>query len=86
MTFLDVMAGIVVIAAAINGLSLLRGNNRWNRLLAYNILAGKITIAIVLLAASSNNGFYLDIAVIYALLGFIGVTALSDYLYDKGRS
>lgn len=86
MGFLELVSIIVVLAAAISGLALIRGDNRWNRLLGYNIVSGKVTIAIVLLAAISGNDFYLDIAIIYTLLSFIGVTALSDYLVDKGQA
>lgn len=81
--FLEVVAVIVALSAAVTGLFLIRGDNRWNRLLGFNVVAGKVTILIVLLATISGNDFYLDIAIIYTLLSFIGVTALSDYLVDK---
>jgi len=84
-TFLEIVAIIVAVAAAVTGLYLIRGENRWNRLLGFNIVSGKVAILIVLLATISGNDFYLDIAIIYILLSFIGVTALSDYLVDKGR-
>ena len=86
MNFLEIIAFIVALAAAVTGFALIRGNNRWNRLLGYNVVSGKVAILIVLWAAISNNYFYLDIAIIYILLSFIGVTALSDYLVDTGRA
>lgn len=83
MSFLEVISIIIVLAAAVTGFALIRGDNRWNRLLGYNVVSGKVAILIVLWAAISNNYFYLDIAIVYILLSFIGVTALSDYLVDK---
>jgi multicomponent Na+:H+ antiporter subunit F len=83
MTFLEVTAILIVVAAAISGVILIHGQRPWNRLLGYNLVAGKVTIAIVVIAAATRNTFYLDIAVVYALLSFIGVTALSDYLVEQ---
>jgi len=85
MGFLEAVAVIIALSAAVTGFYLIRGDSRWNRLLGFNIVSGKVAISIVLLAAASGNHFYLDIAIIYTLLSFIGVTALSDYLVDKGR-
>jgi len=84
MTFLEIIAIIITLAAAVSGFALIRGDNRWNRLLGYNVVAGKVAILFVLWAAISDNYFYLDIAIVYVLLSFIGVTALSDYLVDTG--
>ena len=85
MSFLEIVAIAIVLAAAVTGFALIRGENRWNRLLGYNIVSGKVAILIVVWAAITNNYFYLDIAIVYVLLSFIGVTALSDYLVDTGR-
>jgi len=85
MSFLEIVAIVIVLAAAVTGFALIRGENRWNRLLGYNIVSGKVAILIVVWAAITNNYFYLDIAIVYVLLSFIGVTALSDYLVDTGR-
>ena len=82
MNFVEIVATIVALSSAVTGFYLIRGENRWNRLLGLNIIAGKVAILIVLLASFSGNDFYLDIAIIYTLLSFIGVTALSDYLVD----
>ena len=87
MTFLDIVLVIIVVAGVINGIVLVRGRSPWNRLLGYTLVANKVTLAILVVATSSRNTFYLDIAIVYALLSFIGVTALSDYLADdKNRT
>ena len=85
MSFLEVISIAIVLAAAVSGFALIRGDNRWNRLLGYNVVSGKVAILIVLWAAITDNYFYLDIAIVYVLLSFIGVTALSDYLVDSGN-
>ncbi|MCL1800874.1 MAG: monovalent cation/H+ antiporter complex subunit F [Promicromonosporaceae bacterium] len=84
MSFLEVIMVIIVLSAVVSALAMVKGQSRWNRLLGYNLVAGKVTMAIMLLAATSENTFYLDIAIVYSLLSFIGVTALSDYLVEDG--
>ena len=80
--FLDIVKIIIAIAAAISGIALIRGQSKWNRLLGLNLVSGKITMIIIILAVSSGNTFYLDIAIVYVMLSFIGVTALADYIVD----
>jgi len=85
LTFLDIVKIILALAAAISAFALIRGESKWNRLLGYNLVSAKLTMIIIILAVSSGNTFYLDIAIVYVLLSFIGIIALSDYIVERNK-
>lgn len=69
---------LVVIARAIIGPTI------WDRLLALNLIASKILIAIVILAVALNSSYLLDIALVYAALGFIGTVLIARFVERRG--
>ena len=83
--FLTVVSFVLVIASVLSGIVVLRGANPWNRLLGYTLVAGKVNMLVIVLALATGQSFYLDIALIYTLLSYIGVLVLSDYMAGKGR-
>ncbi len=54
-----------------------------DRLIAADTLSLIATIVLVLLAAIFNSPFYLDVALIYALLSFIGIIALAHVMENR---
>ena len=60
------------------------GPTIWDRLLGLNLVTTKLIMLIVLIASLRQETFLLDIALIYALLGFIGITFMSIYIQNKG--
>jgi multicomponent Na+:H+ antiporter subunit F len=58
-----------------------------NRIVAVNVIGTK-TIAIILLIGIifERVDFFIDIALVYALINFIGTLAFSTYLERKGIS
>ncbi|WP_425953717.1 monovalent cation/H+ antiporter complex subunit F [Xylanimonas sp. McL0601] len=83
--FLTVISLVLVIASVLSGVVVLRGTDPWNRLLGYTLVAGKVNMLVIVLALATGHSFYLDIALVYTLLSYIGVLALSDYMAGKGR-
>ena len=83
--FFNIAMIIFALAAAISAFALIRGSSKWNRLLGLNLVAGKMTLIIIVMAVASGNSFYLDIAIVYILLSFIGTVALSDYLVERNK-
>lgn len=61
------------------------GPTIWDRLLGLNLITAKLIMSIVLIALIKNQSMLLDIAIVYAVLGFIGVTFLSIYIQNKGE-
>lgn len=82
------MADILIyIAAAIAGLAFLlalfrflRGPDAVDRVVAFDVLTIISLTGIVLMAVLDARGIYLDVALVYALLSFLGVIVVAKYL------
>jgi multicomponent Na+:H+ antiporter subunit F len=82
------MADILIyIAAAIAGAAFLlalyrflKGPSAADRVVAFDVLTIVAITGIVIVALAEGRGIYLDVAVIYALLSFLGVIAVARYL------
>ena len=73
-------AGIAILVSM--GLALLRtllGPSVHDRMLAVNSFSTKTVLLISLLGAMAGRGDYFDIALLYALINFIGTVALMRY-------
>lgn len=77
----------ILIAAAIAGAAFLlalyrflKGPSATDRVVAFDVLTIVAITAIVIVALAEGRGIYLDVAVIYALLSFLGVIAVARYL------
>ncbi|GAU77935.1 monovalent cation/H+ antiporter complex subunit F [Fusibacter sp. 3D3] len=82
------MLTIIILLILLLTLSLLRillGPSLWDRLLGLNMVASKLLALIVLYASYKGISMYLDLAIVYALLGFVGIIFLSIYVQRKGR-
>ena len=77
------MLFVIALAVLVSiGLALLRaflGPTVFDRILAINSFGTKTVLLIALLAAAAGRGDYLDLALLYALLNFIGTMALLRY-------
>lgn len=76
---LFVIAVAVMVAMALALLRAFLGPTVFDRILAVNSFGTKTVLLIALLAAASGRGDYLDLALLYALLNFIGTVALLRY-------
>ncbi|MDD3712869.1 MAG: monovalent cation/H+ antiporter complex subunit F [Candidatus Izemoplasmatales bacterium] len=55
-----------------------------DRIVAINMISTKVTVIIAMIALISSQGFYVDVALVYALLGFIATIGLAKLLL-KGK-
>ena len=79
-------AGVAILVAM--GLALLRtllGPTIWDRILAVNSFGTKTVLLIALIGAVSGRADYLDVALLYALINFIGTVALMKYIETAPR-
>jgi len=83
-------SGLVLAAAVLAGaglflagLRLLRGPTAPDRAVALDVLTLIAMPAMVGLAVVSGRGIYLDVALVYGLLSFLGVLSLARY-FDRG--
>jgi multicomponent Na+:H+ antiporter subunit F len=64
---------------------ILIGPTIWDRLLGLNMIASKILVAIVILAHLTGLNYLLDIALVYAVLGFLGTVLIARFAARKGN-
>ena len=85
------MAELLVYAAALlTALALLMALARFvmgphpaDRVVAFDVITIVAISGIILAALAENRGFYLDVALVYALLSFLGVIVIARFL-EKG--
>ena len=63
---------------------IIKGPTVWDRLLGFNIISSKIITSIIVLALFVNKTYILDIAILYALLGFVGIIMIARFVEHKG--
>lgn len=78
---------LVVVAALLAGIAFLLalwrfflGPSDADRVVAFDVLTIITISGIVLVAFLEGRGIYLDVALVYALLSFLGVIAVARYL------
>ncbi|MBU0689595.1 MAG: cation:proton antiporter [Gammaproteobacteria bacterium] len=78
---------LVYVAATLTSLAFLlalyrffKGPSAADRVVAYDVLTIIAITGIVLIALAEGRGIYLDVALVYALLSFLGVIVVARYL------
>ncbi len=61
------------------------GPTVWDRLLGMNLITTKIVMAIAVMAVLMDRTFLVDVAIVYALLGFIASILIARYIEKKGE-
>ncbi len=78
--FLQVVISALVLASVISAIRVIIGPSLWDRLLGLSLVCSKIIIIIIMYSLIEGQSFYLDIALIIAMLGFVGTTTISTFL------
>ncbi|MBN2559062.1 MAG: pH regulation protein F [Clostridia bacterium] len=82
---IEYTAHILTAAAVITALRILIGPTVWDRLLGFNLLTSKLIMIIVMCAIIFEKSYLLDIALTYALLGFVSTVFIARFVRDRGR-
>jgi multicomponent Na+:H+ antiporter subunit F len=77
---LFVAAGFVLLAFVLAALRFIKGPRGTDRVVAFDGLTIISVTAIVLIALITDRKIYLDVALVYALLSFLGVLIAARYL------
>jgi multicomponent Na+:H+ antiporter subunit F len=64
---------------------LIKGPSVWDRLLALNLFSVTMIIVMIIYALIESLDYLLDIAIVYALLGFIGIVFMARFIQRKGK-
>ncbi len=51
-----------------------------DRMIGLNLVLAQVSAILVLTAVKFNRFIYLDVALVYAILGFIGILAIAKYI------
>ncbi len=65
-------------------LRLWRGPTAWDRLLAYNSASNRAVLVLAVASIALDEPVFLDVAITYAALSFLGVVVLSRFLEREG--
>jgi len=87
MSFLAVMTAILALAMLLSLYRVLRGPSVFDRLIGLGLIGTK-TIVLLLLVGTLRDGVgpFVDIALSYGLLGFLGSLALASAFEREGES
>ncbi len=80
---LPLAAGMLALAMALNLWRAVRGPDLPDRILALDTLYINALALLVLLGIRLGTGLYFEVALVIALLGFIGTVALSRYVLRR---
>ncbi|WP_222918405.1 cation:proton antiporter [Natrinema sp. SYSU A 869] len=79
-----VAAALFVILAIAMFYRAVVGPTTQDRLLAVNVLGTNTVVILALLAAGLDQAWFLDVALIYALLNFLMSIAISKFTVERG--
>lgn len=85
MTLLEGALAVLAIFILVVVLRVILGPTIWDRLLGLNMIASKILVAIIILARLLNLTYLLDIALVYAVLGFLGTVLIARFIERRGQ-
>ncbi|APW99302.1 cation:proton antiporter [Halobiforma lacisalsi AJ5] len=79
-----VAAGLFVVLAIAMFYRAVVGPTTQDRLLAVNVLGTNTVVILALLAVALDQPWFLDVALIYALLNFLMSVAISKFTVERG--
>jgi len=80
---LIILANSLSVIAFFSLFRVISGPTHFDRLIGLNLMVAITTAIIVVMAVYYNHLVYLDVAMVYAILGFVSVIAISKYLTGR---
>lgn len=59
---------------------MIKGSTHFDRIVSLDVINVSIIGVLVLIAVISNNEFYIDVAIVYGILGFLETIVFSKFL------
>lgn len=75
-----VILGMSLIGLLFSIIRLIKGESIESRVVAIDVLTTISAAIIVVFAFLNKNGLFLDVALVYGLLSFVGIVAIARYL------
>ncbi len=79
-------SAMLVLAVVLAFIRLLRGPSLPDRVVAFDLMTSVAVGIIVLYAIAAKETVFLDVAVVLALISFLGTVAFARYLEQRGRN
>jgi multicomponent Na+:H+ antiporter subunit F len=80
---LTIAGSITLLSIAISMVRFIKGPSSADRIIAFDVISVSSIALIALIAVISERIIYLDVALVYGILGFLGVIVVARYL-EKG--
>jgi len=82
---INIYVHILAVATLLTAVRILVGPTLWDRLIGFNLMSSKLIMIIVLCAIIFEKNFLLDIALTYALIGFVSTLFIARFVRDRGK-
>jgi multicomponent Na+:H+ antiporter subunit F len=83
MNVLEVLLFFICVAFVLIFVRFLKGPTLTDRIVAFDTMSLAVTAMLVVLSVYFERSIYLDVAIVFALLGFIGTTVFGRFI-EKG--
>jgi multisubunit Na+/H+ antiporter MnhF subunit len=86
---MDPVQLLIVIFTAATAISMIRviiGPTVADRMVALVVVSSQVLALLILIAVREGLTFYLDVALVYDIFGFIGVLAITRYVASRKRA
>jgi len=80
---LTIAGSITLLSIAISMVRFIKGPSSADRIIAFDVISVSSIALIAFIAVISERIIYLDVALVYGILGFLGVIVVARYL-EKG--
>jgi len=84
MTAETVIITVLGITASLALYRVIFGPTPWDRLIGVNLISSKVVMIMVVVAVFFERRIYLDVAMVYAIIGFVSIIAISKFLEGRG--
>jgi multicomponent Na+:H+ antiporter subunit F len=83
LNYLWIVIGVIVVAMALSVVRLLKGPSTSDRVVALDVLSTQGSALLIVLALQHGSSLLLDVSLVFALVGFVGVIVYARHL--EGR-
>jgi multisubunit Na+/H+ antiporter MnhF subunit len=84
-TWLLVVVGALLVAAAVASWRALSPSGLGDRAVAFDVLTSVITCGLIVSAAATGTGLFLELALVLGLLGFLASVTVARFIERRGE-
>jgi len=84
MNIITVVITVLAITSLLTLYRVIFGPTVWDRLIAVNLISSKVISIMIAAALLFRRNIYMDVALVYAITGFVSIIAISKFLEREG--